>query len=84
MTRLDLIQFLEGTLIPDLKESGTVETAKDFETAVSMLKDYGAALDLLAEFYHGPMRTKMGAEMQVKTVAVLRKGRYYSDLKKRT
>lgn len=34
------IKFLEGTLIPDLKESGQVYTAKDFETAIKWIKHY--------------------------------------------
>lgn len=34
------MDFLESTLIPDLKESGSVYTAKDFETAVKWIKHY--------------------------------------------
>lgn len=34
----ELCQFLEDTLIPDLKESGTVETAHDFEEVIYWLK----------------------------------------------
>jgi hypothetical protein len=31
------VAFLKGTLIPDLKESGKVETAKDFEAMIKFL-----------------------------------------------
>lgn len=37
-TRGDFIEFLEETLIPDLKESGRHATAEDFETAVFFMK----------------------------------------------
>ena len=38
MTRERHIAFLEGTLIPDLKESGHEYTAEDFETLVEFLR----------------------------------------------
>lgn len=34
------ITWLQDTLIPDLKESGTVETAKDFETLISYFRKF--------------------------------------------
>ena len=37
-TRGNFIEFLENTLIPDLKESGRHATAEDFETAVFFMK----------------------------------------------
>lgn len=37
-TKQQFIQFLEEGLIPDLKEDGMVETAKDFESAVYYMK----------------------------------------------
>jgi hypothetical protein len=36
--REDFIEFLEETLIPDLKESGRHATAEDFETAVFFMR----------------------------------------------
>jgi hypothetical protein len=36
------IDWLEETLIPDLKESGTVETAKDFERSIRIIRDLEA------------------------------------------
>lgn len=33
----DFIEYLNGTLIPDLKEDGKIETAKDFEEAIFWL-----------------------------------------------
>ena len=36
--REEFIEFLEETLIPDLKESGKIATAEDFETAVFFMK----------------------------------------------
>ncbi len=33
-----LITYLESNLIPDLKESGSHATAKDFETCVTVIK----------------------------------------------
>jgi hypothetical protein len=36
--RARFLRFLEETLIPDLKASGTEFTAEDFETAVAMMK----------------------------------------------
>jgi hypothetical protein len=36
------INYLENTLIPDLKESGSEYTAEDFETAVYFMKKGGA------------------------------------------
>lgn len=36
--REDFIEFLEETLIPDLKESGRYATAEDFETAVFFMR----------------------------------------------
>lgn len=35
-----LIEYLEGTLIPDLRESGLDATADDFESCVQMMRDY--------------------------------------------
>lgn len=35
----EFVKYLTGTLIPDLKESGYIETAKDFETVVHVLKN---------------------------------------------
>lgn len=35
----ELVAFLEETLIPDLKESGTVETAHDFEELIYWLRE---------------------------------------------
>ena len=37
-TKEEFIAFLEGTLIPDLKESGTFATASDFSAAVLFLR----------------------------------------------
>jgi len=37
-TRYEFIEFLEETLIPDLKESGYIYTAEDFETAVYFMR----------------------------------------------
>lgn len=34
----EMIQYLEGTLIPDLKESGLEFTAEDFERCVKIMK----------------------------------------------
>jgi len=34
----DYIAYLTQTLIPDMKESGTIETAKDFQTIIKLLK----------------------------------------------
>ena len=34
----DFVHYLKTTLIPDLKESGMVETAKDFVTAVRLIE----------------------------------------------
>jgi hypothetical protein len=34
----DYIDYLEGTLIPDLRESGNDATADDFEKVIEMLK----------------------------------------------
>lgn len=45
------VSFLEGTLIPDLKESGTEATAEDFEKAVRFIKELAAKLDLVTEVY---------------------------------
>lgn len=36
----DFIEFLELTLIPDLKESGTKLIAKDLETAIKWIKHF--------------------------------------------
>lgn len=35
--KYEFVEFLENTLIPDLKESGMDATAEDFETAVSFI-----------------------------------------------
>lgn len=35
----NFVDYLEGTLIPDLKESGRTATAEDFETAVRYIKE---------------------------------------------
>jgi len=35
----EFIDYLENTLIPDLKESDHVATAEDFETAVGFMRD---------------------------------------------
>jgi len=45
----DYIDFLEGTLIPDLRESGSDFTADDFETVIKMLKN--SARDAKFELY---------------------------------
>lgn len=37
--RQEFVDFLENTLIPDLKDSGHVETAKDFETAIEFINN---------------------------------------------
>ena len=37
MTLVEFIDYLEQTLIPDLKDSGSTATAEDFETAVYYL-----------------------------------------------
>ena len=37
-TKEEFIAFLEGTLIPDLKESGTFATASDFSAAVLFMR----------------------------------------------
>lgn len=39
-TAAEFIDFLEHTLIPDLKESGREFTAEDFETAVKWIKHF--------------------------------------------
>lgn len=39
-TAEEFIEFLEGTLIPDLKESGSTYTAQDFETSVKWIKHF--------------------------------------------
>ena len=36
--KADFVEYLEVTLIPDLKESGLEATAEDFETAVYYMK----------------------------------------------
>lgn len=36
---VDFVEYLEKTLIPDLKESGREYTAQDFETAVKHIRD---------------------------------------------
>ena len=38
-SKAEFIEFLEVTLIPDLKESGMDATAEDFETAVYYMKE---------------------------------------------
>lgn len=35
---MQFVEWVEGTLIPDLKDSGTVETARDFERLVRIIK----------------------------------------------
>ncbi|MDD5651644.1 MAG: hypothetical protein PHF86_14715 [Candidatus Nanoarchaeia archaeon] len=45
----DYIDYLEGTLIPDLREAGMDATADDFETVVEMLKN--RARDVKFEIY---------------------------------
>lgn len=35
----EFVDYLETTVIPDLQDSGSDETAKDFETAVSLIQD---------------------------------------------
>jgi hypothetical protein len=37
--REEFVNYLETTLIPDLKESGHVNTAEDFETAVEFINN---------------------------------------------
>ena len=37
-TRAEFIHYLKDTLIPDLKEAGSVCTAQDFETAVEFMQ----------------------------------------------
>lgn len=37
-TLAEFVEFLEGTLIPDLKESGNIFTAQDFGTALKWIK----------------------------------------------
>lgn len=44
------ITWLEETLIPDLKESGTVETAADFEHCIRIIRDLDERLDKVSEF----------------------------------
>lgn len=44
------IAWLEETLIPDLKESGTVETAADFEHCIRIIEDLDKRLDKVLEF----------------------------------
>lgn len=34
----DFVEFLQQTLIPDLMDSGTEETAKDFVTATAIIQ----------------------------------------------
>ncbi len=41
-TREGFIEYLRKTLIPDLKDMGMVETAKDFETAIEFMEDEDA------------------------------------------
>jgi hypothetical protein len=36
-TAVDHVLFLEGSLIPDLKDSGTEATAEDFETCLLLI-----------------------------------------------
>jgi len=36
--KADFIEFLTGTLIPDLKDMKMIETAKDFETCVEYME----------------------------------------------
>jgi hypothetical protein len=35
---LDFVQYLIETLVPDLKESGNEETAKDFERCIDLIQ----------------------------------------------
>jgi len=35
---MEFVGWVEGTLVPDLKASGTVETAKDFERLIRIIK----------------------------------------------
>jgi len=41
MTREEFVDYLEGSLIPDLRESGRNATADDFEVAVAFIEDIG-------------------------------------------
>lgn len=51
VARDDYIHFLRGTLIPDLKESGTVETAKDFEAMIKFLNGATKANGMTKEHF---------------------------------
>lgn len=55
------IAFLNETLIPDLKKSGTTETAKDFESAVQWIEfvgdQHGAALAMLKKLRDAAINT---------------------------
>lgn len=41
---MDYVEFLEGTLIPDLNEVGRTSTAEDFETCCVWLREYAELL----------------------------------------
>ena len=38
-SRATFCQYIDQTLIPDLRASGRVETAKDFKTAMMIIKE---------------------------------------------
>ena len=45
----EFVSFLEGGLIPDIKESGTEATAEDFERCCRIIKELDAKLELIKE-----------------------------------
>lgn len=52
--RDDFIDYLQQQLIPDLTESGFLETAKDFERAIALIRDLEPSLNPLKITARGP------------------------------
>jgi len=50
-------EYIKNTLIPDLKKSGSDQTAKDFETCLSLIKEPepGTLAELERAIYNGPL-----------------------------
>ncbi len=51
MNRREFMLYLEETLIPDLKESGLMATARDFETCLEMM-DTKPLIQIISDLHH--------------------------------
>ena len=64
--RLDFIEYLKKTLIPDLIDSGRFSTAEDFETAVFFMDTIPISPYLTGQYPQNPSHTTSVTQRQTR------------------